>query len=134
MAHGNVITAEGQGVIQKGFELDLFVAQDIRIRRPAVAILIEKVLKDIVPVLGREVGLVQWDADLVAHRLGIGQIAHGRAVLRAVVLLPVFHKQALHVVTLLLQKQGGYRRIDAAGHANNHFGARRRGWRRMFYH
>ncbi|MNF88823.1 hypothetical protein D3C84_713260 [compost metagenome] len=71
-----------------------------------------------VPVLRREVGGMQLDADAVADGLGIGQVHLGGAVLGAVVLVPVLHEQAFHLVALLEEQEGGNRGVDAAGHAD----------------
>jgi hypothetical protein len=55
----------------------------------------------------------------IAHRLGVGEIGPGGAVLGAVVLVPVLHEQALDRVALLAQQQRGNRRIDAARDADD---------------
>ena len=101
VAGGNQVGAEHQGVIEKGFELDFAIAEDVRVRRASGFVLGQKVLEDVIPVLSGKVGGVQLDADAVAHGLGIGQVVHCRAVIRAVVFLPVLHEQTFHLIALL---------------------------------
>ena len=119
VAGGNQVGAEHQGVIEKGFELDFAIAEDVRVRRASGFVLGQKVLEDVIPVLSGKVGGVQLDADAVAYRLSIGQVIHGRAVVRAVVFLPVLHEQAFHLITLLHEQNGGNGRIHAAGHTDD---------------
>lgn len=64
---------------------------------------------------------MQFDAELIAHGLRIGEIRSGSAVFLAIVFLPVLHEQALHLIALLLQQVGGNGGIDTAGHADDYF-------------
>lgn len=64
---------------------------------------------------------MQFDAELIAHGLRIGEIRSGSAVFLAIVFLPVLHEQALNLIALLLQQVGGNGGIDTAGHADDHF-------------
>ncbi|KPX61431.1 Uncharacterized protein ALO39_05535 [Pseudomonas syringae pv. lapsa] len=118
MACSNKVGAEHQCVVEKRLELDFAVTQDVRVRRAPGLVLFKEVLEDVVPVLGREVGRVQLDADLVAHGLGICQVFAGGAVFRSVVFFPVLHEQAFHLITLLHEQYGGNGRVHAAGHAD----------------
>ena len=77
-------------------------------------------LKDIVPVLGREVSGTERDFQAVSDGLGVRKIFLGGAVLGAIVFFPIFHEQAFNAVALLNQQLCGNRRIDAAGHADDH--------------
>jgi len=77
------------------------------------------VAEDLVPVFGGEVGGVQFDAELIGHLPGIGQVLFRRAVFGAVILLPVLHEQSDHLVALLLQQEGSDRGVDPAGHADD---------------
>ena len=90
------------GKLQEGFEFDLFIAQDVRVRRAAGLVLFQEQLKHVVPVFRREVHRVQFDAQLVADRLRVGQIGRGGAVLFVVVFFPVFHEQPSDLIALLL--------------------------------
>ena len=71
MASGNGIGTQNLGVVEKHFKFDFPVTENIRVRGAASAILFEKVLEDIVPVVGGKIGPVQGDAELVANLLGI---------------------------------------------------------------
>ena len=108
------------GKLEERLELDLLVAQDIRVRRAPRLVLFQEVLEHVVPVLGGEVDGVQLHAQLVADGLGISQILGGGAVLVRVVFFPVLHEQAFDLITLLLEQVGRDGRIHAAGHADDH--------------
>ncbi|RMS13201.1 hypothetical protein ALP75_200108 [Pseudomonas syringae pv. actinidiae] len=118
VAGGNQVGAQHQCIVQEGFELDFPVAEDVRIWGASGLVFFEEVLEDVVPVLGGEVGGVQFDADLVAHGLGICQVFAGGAIFRSVVFFPVLHEQAFHLITLLHEQYGGDGRVHAAGHAD----------------
>ena len=122
VAGRNVVCAQVfRGEFQEGFEFDLFVAQDIRVWRAARFVLFEEEFKNVVPVFCGKVNGVQFDAELIAHGLRIGEIRSGSAVFLAIVFLPVLHEQALHLIALLLQQVGGNGGIDTAGHADDYF-------------
>ena len=122
MPGGDQIGTQGFGVGHELLELDLPIAEHVRIRRSARVVFLEKLLEDVVPVLGGEVGRVQLDVEGVADLIRIEQIRGRRAVLRAVVFIPVLHEKPEHAVTLLFEQQGGHRGIHAAGHADHHRG------------
>ena len=122
MAGGNKVSPQHHGVIQEGLELDLPVTQYIRVGCATSLVFGQEMFEYIVPVLRREIGAVQGNAQLVSHGLGVGEIFLGSTVFSAVIFLPVLHKQAFHAIALLLQKQGRHGRIDTAGHADNNFG------------
>ena len=122
VAGRNVVCAQVfRGEFQEGFEFDLFVTQDIRVWRTARFVLFKEEFKNVVPVFCGKVNSVQFDAELIAHGLRIGEIRSGSAVFLAIVFLPVLHEQALHLIALLLQQVGGNGGIDTAGHADDHF-------------
>src|SRR5690606_18876766 len=98
---GNRIGAQHSGVFEIGFEFDFAVAQNIRIGRTSGFVFGQKVFKDVIPVFGGKVSLMQFNAELVADLLSIGQIFLGGAVFRAVVFVPVLHKQAFDLIALL---------------------------------
>ena len=100
MAGGDKLGAENLRIVEKDFEFDFAVAEDIRIGGAASAIFIKEMFKHVIPVVGCKVGGMQGDLKLVADLLCIGQISHGGAVLGVVVFIPVFHKQAFDLVTL----------------------------------
>ena len=103
MTGGDQVGAEAQGIVEEGFELDLAVTQDVRVRCAPGLVFGQEVLEHVVPVFCGEVDGVQLDADAIANGLGVGQVVHGGAVLGAVVFVPVLHEQAFDLVTLLHQ-------------------------------
>ena len=108
------------GKLQERLELDLLVAQDVRVRGATRLVLFQEVFEDVVPVFGGEVDGVEFHPQLVADGLGISQILGGRAVLVRVVFFPVLHEQAFDLIALLLEQVGRDGRIHAAGHADDH--------------
>ena len=119
MTRRNQVGAQHQRIIQEGLELDFPVAQDVRVGRAPRLVLLEKVLKNIVPVLGGEVCGVQLDAEAIGDGLGVGQVFPGSTVLGAIVLVPVLHEQSLDLIALLDQQGRRDGRVDTAGHADN---------------
>src|SRR5690606_29373886 len=99
-------------------KLDLAIAQHVRIGRAAMAILVEEITEDALAILAGETHLVQRNAELLANVARV-LIVLGSGAVAVLVLVPVAHEQALHVVTLLLQQVSGDGRVDAAGHADD---------------
>ena len=100
-------------ILQGHAELDLPVAQHVRIGRSACALLAQKVLEDTLPVLGGEAHPMQTDVQLVCDRARVLKILRSRAI-GVVVLVPVAHEQPVHVETLLLEQQGADGGVHAA--------------------
>ena len=119
VAGGDGVEAQHGRVVEEQLELDLAVAQHVRIRRVSAPIVVEEAREDVVPVFGGEVGGVQANAEHVAHRLGVLVVDFGSAVLGAVVLFPVLHEQADHVEALFEQQQRAHGGIHAAGHPHH---------------
>ena len=63
-------------------------------------------VENAVPVFRSEIGAVEADPQFIRHRLCVGKIFLGGAVLGAVVFLPVFHEQALDPVACFNQHEG----------------------------
>src|SRR6185312_15003861 len=120
MAGGDLFRAEHASLVEEGLELDLAIAQHVRIGCAAGAVFGKKVLEHAIPVLRREVARVERDAQAATdrHRVLAVRVAGARTV--AVVLFPVLHEQAFDLVALPLQQQGSHRRIDTAGDAQHH--------------
>ena len=116
--------AERFSVILKNVELDFPIAQHVWVRRAPRLVFREKVLKDRVPVLCGEVRCFERNAQVIRHGLRIGQILQGRAVIRAVVLFPVLHKEANHLKARSLKPQCRDGTVHPAGQANDHARAR----------
>jgi len=126
VAGGNIVRAELVGVVEKNFKFYFSIAQNIWIWRAAGPVLIKKMLKYIVPVLAGKIGGMQVNVELLTDRGGVEQVRFGRAVFATVILVPILHKQGLHLKALLLKKQGRDRRVDATGHTDNNLGVGRR--------
>jgi len=106
-------------VIEKGAELDLAIAEDVRVGRAAGAVFLKEMGEHPVPVFPGEADEVERDLQPVADGHGVDHVLPGRAELVGVVALPVLHEQALDRVTLLLEQQGGNGGIHPAGHADD---------------
>ncbi len=77
---GDVVGAEVFGSkLEEGFKFDLFIAQNIRVRRAAGFVLFREELKDVIPIFGGKVNGVQFNAQLIADRLRIGKVGGGGA-------------------------------------------------------
>ena len=111
--------AEPDRVIEKRLELDLSVAQHVRIRRAAGGVLAQEFSEHAVLVFGREVDGFEWNANHIGRCSGVDQVLPRRAILVIVVVLPILHEEADDVVALLRQQPGGDRRIDTARHADD---------------
>src|SRR5690606_26158163 len=72
----------------------------------------------------------QVDADHVRHAGRVEPVLARRAVLAVVVVLPVLHEEADHVVALLLEQPGRDGRIHAAREPHHDPVAARARWRR----
>ncbi len=106
-------------VIEERLELDLRIAQHVRIRRTAGCVLAQELGKHAVPVLGGEVDGFKLDADHVGRGGRVDQVLSRRAVLVVVIVLPVLHEQADDLVALLFQQPRRDRGVDPARHADN---------------
>jgi hypothetical protein len=116
---GDLRGAEAHGVVEERLELDLGVAQHIGIRRAAGGVLAQEVGEDALLVLGGEVDGLEVDADDVRGRRRIDKVLPGRAVLVVVIVFPVLHEQARHLVAGALEEQRGDGRIHAARHPDH---------------
>ena len=103
---GDALGAQPHGVIEKAAELDLGIAQDVRVGRAPGLVLAQKIGEDALLVLLRKIDHLEVDADDVAHRRNVHQILARRAVLVVVIVLPVLHEQAGDVIALLLEQPG----------------------------
>jgi len=108
-----VRAAQSLRVIAKNAELDLSIAEYIRVWCAPTAVFVEEVRKDAITILFGEIYVVQGNAKLFANTACILQVVGGRAV--AIVVFPVGHVQCLHVRAGLLQKDSSYRRVHTTG-------------------
>jgi hypothetical protein len=106
-------------VIEEGLELDLGVAEDVRVRRAPGPVFAQELGEHAVLVVDGEIDVLDLDAEHVGDRGGIDEVDVRRAVLGIVVVLPVLHEDADHFVALALQQVRADRGVDAAGQADH---------------
>ena len=104
MTGGDLLRAETNGVIEEGLELDLGVAQDIRVGRASGFIFAQEITEHAVLVFLGEIYRLDGDADGIGHRDGIDQVLARGTIFAVVIVLPVLHEQADDFVTLLFQE------------------------------
>ena len=119
MAGGDVFGAARDGVVEEGLELDLGVAQHVRVGGASGLVFGEEIAEHAFLVFGGEVDRLDLDAEHVGHRQHVEKVLPRGALLGVVVVVPVLHEDAEHVVALLLQQVGGDGGIDAARHADD---------------
>ena len=100
-------------------ELDFPVAQNVRVRCSAGAILRQEVVENAIPIFRSKIGAVEADPQLIRHRLCVGQVLFGSAVFRTIILFPVFHEQAFDPVARFNQHECRDGGIHAPRHTNN---------------
>src|SRR5690606_24835143 len=116
VAGGDVARAQFARGVEEVAELDLAVAQHVRVGRAAGGVFGHEVLEHAAPVFGGEVAEVDRDAEPATDRDRVPAVLFGPALAAAVV-RPVLHEQAGDRVPGVAQQQGGDRGVDAAGHA-----------------
>jgi hypothetical protein len=112
------IRAQATRIVEADAELDLAIAEHVRVRRTTGAVFLEEIREDALAILAGETDLVQRDSELLAHPACV-LVVLGRRTVAVFVLVPVAHEQALHLVALLQEQPGGDGRVDAAGHADD---------------
>ena len=120
MPGGDLARPEPHRVVEERLELDLGVAEHVRVGCAAGGVLAQEIGEHPVLVLGAEVHRLEFDADHVRGRRRVDEVLARGAVLVRVVVLPVLHEETHDVVSLALEQQRGDRRVDAAGHADDH--------------
>ena len=123
MPGGDVFRAARDGVVEEGLELDLGVAQHVGVGGAAGLVFGEEVAEHAFLVFGGEVDRLDLDAEHVGHRQHVEKVLARSALLGIVVVVPVLHEDAEHVVALLFQQIGGDGGIDPARHADDNFSA-----------
>ena len=66
-----------------------------------------------------KVDMLDLDADHIGHGGGVHKVDVGRAVFAVVVIFPVLHEDADHLVALLLEKVGGDGGVHSAREADD---------------
>ena len=125
MPRGNEVCTGFEGYLEEGVELDFAVAQDVRIGRAALGVLVKHVVYHALAVLLGQIGKIEGDANFAGHHFGHKAVFFPLAVSveGAVGVVPVLHEHGKHVIAFLLQQVGRYRRVHPAGkpHANLDF-------------
>ncbi len=81
MAGRDVIRAQIFGSeFQEGFEFDLFIAQNIRIRCSASLVFSQEQFENVIPVFSGKIDGVQFDSQLVTNSFRVGQIGGRRTI------------------------------------------------------
>ena len=107
-------------MVKKGFELDLGVAQHIRVGRAPGLVLAQELGKHAVFVVRCKVHVLDLDAQHIGHAGCIQKILAAGAKLRVVIVFPVFHEDADDLMALLLEHMGGHGGIHAAGQTDDY--------------
>jgi hypothetical protein len=110
---GQQFGAQSLGMPQAVAELDLAIAEHIRIGGEAGAVGRKEVREHLPAVLRAEVHAMQRNSEFDGHAPRVLEIL-GRGAVTLLVLFPVVHEEALHVVAGTLHQQCGHRRIHAA--------------------
>ncbi|MNV42487.1 hypothetical protein D3C71_1341620 [compost metagenome] len=122
MSSRYIIGAKLKGFVQELSELDLSVAHDVWIRRPAGLIFIEEIRKYFVEVFLLEINGIVRNINLLAYAANILCIAFGRTYSEFVGIVPIFHEDADDVIALLLEQKRRDGGIDPSGHADDDTG------------
>ena len=112
-------SARPHGKIQKSAELDLAVAQYVRVRRAARPVFRKKIRKHPVAVFLCKIDRIVRDADGVRDPPHIFVIRGRSANAVLGFLFPVFHEHAHHIIALLLEQVCRDRAVNAARHADD---------------
>ena len=94
-------------MVEEGVELDLAVAQHVRIRRAAAFVFPQEVGEHPRAIFGGEIDGLDVDADDVGHGRGIDEVLPRRTVSIGVVVFPVLHEHADDLVSLTLEQPSG---------------------------
>ncbi len=114
MAGREALCAESSRVVEPHAELDLTVAEDIRVRRAPGLELGQEARENALAIFRREAGLVQRYAQFAGDASSVLEIRRRRAI-APVVLDPVRHEQGLDAVAGILEQGRGDGRVHAAG-------------------
>src|SRR5438552_15615194 len=113
VAGGEMRGAQPSYVAESHSKLDLSIAQDVRIGRPAGTLLVETVVKDSRPVLGGEAHPMQGNTELAHDCARVLEVLCGCTV-TVVVLFPITHEEPLNSPALLLEEKSRHGGIHSA--------------------
>ncbi len=116
MPRGHIIGTEAEGGFQKNIKFDLPVAEHIRIGRPARGVFGKHIVHDAGFVVGAHVDHLKGDAEFLGHEQGIVAVFDPRTFIGEYhrLIVPVFHKQTDHIVSLLFEQVRHHTRIHSA--------------------
>ena len=123
-AHPGIVTgrqfvrAQLPRKVQQCAELYLAVAQHVRVGRATAPVLVQEVAEHPLLILPGKVDRVVRYAYHLGDALHVAPVLRGGAYAVLVLLLPVVHEYAYHVVALPLEQQRRHRRVHAARHAH----------------
>ena len=118
VARRHKVGPETPGVAREFAELDLPIAEHVRVGRPAGVTLRKQIGEDPLAIFAGEVHVMQGDTELAGYGPGVLQIARGVAV-AVFVLFPVRHEEPMDVVATPDKQQSGHRGVDASRHADD---------------
>ena len=125
VARRDVIRAELHGLLQEPLELDVAVAGDAGIRRPALRVVREEVIDDLFLEHLLEVHGVMRDADDLRHAARIVDTAEAAAaavvLVKITALLRQAHRHTDGLIVLLLEQRRRKRAVHAAAHRDDYF-------------
>ena len=114
MACRYIIRTEFLGTFEEGVELDLPVAQDIRIRSASFLIFIEHVVDHPLPIFLAQVYKIKRDAYLSRDKFSDKAILLPLAVSMqgSRCIMPVLHEKCKYIIALLLEHKSSDTGID----------------------
>ena len=121
VARGDPVCAHAHGVVEKRPELDLGIAENVRIRGAAGRIFAKEVGENAFLIFAREIDGLDVNADHVGHSRSINEVLTRGAVFAVVIILPVFHEETDDFVALFLEEPGADGGIHASGEADDDF-------------
>src|SRR5690606_37432138 len=107
MPGGDKVSPQGHRVIKKSLELDLGVTQNVRIGRASGGVFTQKLRKHAVLVFGGKVDRLDLDPNYVRDARRVQPVLTTGAVFAVVIVFPVLHEQAQHVIALLFEQPRG---------------------------
>ena len=117
MAGGDHVRTHPFRSLEEGVELDLPVAQDVRIGCAAMLIFIEHIVHDPLAIFLGKVHEIERNTYLPGYHLGHETVLLPLAVpvQGRIRIVPVLHEHRKHVIPLLLEQQGGDTGVDSSG-------------------
>lgn len=103
VAGGDQVRAQVHGVVEEGLELDLRIAQNVRVRGAAGLVFAQELGKHAVLVFGGKVDGFDVHAHHIGHAGRVDPVLARGTVFGIVVVFPVLHEQADNFIALFFQ-------------------------------